>query len=192
MKRRLLNLATVISLMVGVAVSALWIRSVLGTPLMYDRLRCDGETRTVLLDSAALYPGHVAVFLWREPIGPSFTLRQEIWGMEHSWRRFDPPRASHPLLIGHPAPRPSPDSWFYSWRNNDLLMGKGLIVIQRTVSVRLWVIVFLAAVLPMLWAARTFRVSRRVRSGCCHSCGYDLRESPAACPECGTPRPSST
>lgn len=47
---------------------------------------------------------------------------------------------------------------------------------------------FLAVVIPP-WLARA-RQSRRVRSGRCPACGYDLRQSTGRCPECGTPFPA--
>jgi len=52
-----------------------------------------------------------------------------------------------------------------------------------------WAVALLAAVVPSLWArrelARLVRQSRR-DSGRCPQCGYDLRASPDRCPECGS------
>jgi hypothetical protein len=40
---------------------------------------------------------------------------------------------------------------------------------------------------PALWAARDRRLRKRRRLGLCRRCGYDLRASGDACPECGAP-----
>ncbi len=41
----------------------------------------------------------------------------------------------------------------------------------------------ITGVLPIYWL---FRARGRSRAGHCRSCGYDLRASPERCPECGT------
>jgi hypothetical protein len=43
--------------------------------------------------------------------------------------------------------------------------------------------------LPALWAVRFYlnSIRKTARHGCCSRCGYDLRESPFRCPECGAP-----
>jgi hypothetical protein len=43
----------------------------------------------------------------------------------------------------------------------------------------------LLAIPPAVWLALTVRRRRRLRAGLCRNCGYDLRESPERCPECG-------
>lgn len=54
------------------------------------------------------------------------------------------------------------------------------------VTVPLWAIVSISAVLPVAWIARRVRSFHACRTGCCAVCGYDLRASKERCPECGT------
>jgi hypothetical protein len=42
------------------------------------------------------------------------------------------------------------------------------------------------AVLPLAWVAKITIFRSRRRDGQCAKCGYDLRATPARCPECGT------
>jgi hypothetical protein len=63
-----------------------------------------------------------------------------------------------------------------------------------------WAVIAIAGVLPLAWLGlnvppalslpRRLRERRRVRSGRCARCGYDLRGSTDRCPECGTPVPA--
>jgi hypothetical protein len=51
-----------------------------------------------------------------------------------------------------------------------------------------WTIILLALVLGAVWQFKRWQQKRReawIDSGCCGACGYDLRASPAVCPECG-------
>lgn len=46
-------------------------------------------------------------------------------------------------------------------------------------------------ILPAIRALNWLRGRKRVRTGCCTKCGYDLRASPQQCPECGELTPAN-
>jgi hypothetical protein len=54
-----------------------------------------------------------------------------------------------------------------------------------------WFVIGLTMILPAILLVRSIRTRRRNRSGLCLTCGYDLRSSPALCPECGTAVPAA-
>ncbi|MDB5323725.1 MAG: hypothetical protein JWN40_5356 [Phycisphaerales bacterium] len=49
-----------------------------------------------------------------------------------------------------------------------------------------WLPVALFAIPPALFVRRRIRARRRAQTGHCRRCGYDLRATPDRCPECGT------
>ncbi len=53
-----------------------------------------------------------------------------------------------------------------------------------------WLVAALLALAPGLAASQIWRSRTRAKSGLCTTCGYDLRASPAQCPECGTAVPA--
>ena len=55
----------------------------------------------------------------------------------------------------------------------------------RGVSVDLWPVVTLAALLPGLYLTRLIIRRRTTKLGHCPNCNYDLRATPDRCPECG-------
>jgi hypothetical protein len=61
--------------------------------------------------------------------------------------------------------------------------------IERDIRVAYWLVIPWLLISPVLWLRGRLRQRRRLHSGRCTSCGYDLRGSGSICPECGTPIP---
>jgi len=51
-----------------------------------------------------------------------------------------------------------------------------------------WILLFDRFLIPVRDGMREAERESRLRRGRCGTCGYDLRASPDACPECGTRR----
>ena len=59
---------------------------------------------------------------------------------------------------------------------------------QFPVPMLIWIALWLASVVSVASYMLSARVVRsRRRNGLCPRCGYDLRQSPGRCPECGLP-----
>jgi len=51
--------------------------------------------------------------------------------------------------------------------------------------VRVWSLILLTSIIPILWIIPHLIRRRAIAKGCCKQCGYDLRATPDRCPECG-------
>ena len=84
------------------------------------------------------------------------------------------------------------DSMSFGHMERSMAMRSGAVLRQHQVIVPLWFTAWLFAMPPGLWLRRYRRRRDRIRRGLCLRCGYDLRASPDACPECGFSRDAAT
>ena len=200
MRRRLLNFLTILSLLLCMAVAALWVRARLGG----DNV---GRER-IAVDADAV--AHHAVYAFSSAGSVEF-------GRWHS-RHFDP--GDRAILVAHATDgwrwfrREFPFGSFSGARRTPTLAERlgfgyrdervrvtdetGAATVawreHRSVTLPYWLLLLPAAILPLVRAGPTLRPllrRRRGRPGHCPTCGYDLRATPAGCPECGTAASSS-
>jgi hypothetical protein len=121
--------------------------------------RCD---TLFCVASGTAYAQPIGTFRESESPGPFITAIFDVWKVHHRFAGFEFGRGVH-----------------HHTR---------FVAETMRVGVPLWFIALVAAFLPGLWL-RAALISRRqlscTRSGCCVTCGYDLRASRQRCPECG-------
>ena len=168
MKRGTLNVLTALSLLLLVAVVALWVRG----QQHYDAVQWESAGRGISLSSAL---GCLEFEATRPPLN------------------IDPADGMHvSRYIGHlPAvarQKFTPPLRELGIRRLDYTVNFGGSAVMRVAGVRVRAATpaALFAVLPALRLSCVLRDRRRGRHGLCPACGYDLRASPGRCPECGT------
>jgi hypothetical protein len=192
MIRRLLNLLTVLSLLLCVAVVALWVQSAAvphlhkftrGRPLygevpkgpVYYEVRSDAAGASLLAVQGYRESTPLGWFLGPGPIVPPGDFTPDV-SSGHDLAIITVTRGTGRMLFGTGLPGP--------------IIGQGMPYYRVTVSY--FFLALLMAVLPLtrllVLAARHGRVQTRREDGLCPSCGYDLRATPGRCPECGTAR----
>jgi hypothetical protein len=168
MRRKLVNLATFISLVLAVASALLWGRSY----YVSDTVEATrGQQSGQALDPISgwsLWSGRGSIglgyyhFSLRSPDATRFD-----W-VTNPVSRLSPPRGIWEWLGFRSARQRRPPE-FLSW----------------SVGLPTPLLILLFSMIPFLWYKRK-RHSRRQQHGQCVACGYDLRATPKRCPECGT------
>ena len=156
MPRPLFTLAALLSLVLCVAVAVLWVRS-------YWRTDAVGHAG----------PGGIAAVQWYEGVivlGRDDVDSGRRGAFVDSWP------------VG-PGETPGPTGgWWPVWGFGKDVTTSSFGRVTR-LFVPLWPLFLASCVLPLLWLYR--HLWHRFPAGHCQSCGYDLRETPQRCPECG-------
>ena len=178
-RRRLLNLLTALSLLLCVAVCVLWVRSyrTYDFVLLYESRAPSGEAFGWAYSS-----GGKLILHWETIGGDSRRKKLPMWsavraskngGVASRWSKVDSARHA----IGF---------WLVSERHRY----SGLPPVQsRYLAVPYWFLAAATAAPPVGWIIRKTRTRRRLATTRCLNCGYDLRATPARCPECGKEAP---
>ena len=192
--RRLFTLCSAVSLLLCVAVGVLWAAT--------NSTGRSALRRSTHPDSAGLIGVHLhraAVsggVAWVQEdtgfiVGPAERSAEALGAFLTPWMADDGTRFE-PVGAMPPFPYTRQDATHFGV--GAYLAGRHGTTATRRVWVRCWAAALAFAVLPGCWVAgwaRRMAIRRRVASGLCPRCGYDLRATPGRCPECGTPAASA-
>jgi hypothetical protein len=113
---------------------------------------------------------------------------------EPPWIRYGKDRDSVEMLLndGNPGLSLLPDAFPSSYRQHAgfsyLQLKLDTSIEMRCVGIPLWSAFGAAIIPPSMYGAKRFIARRAKLKGLCPHCGFDLRFSPARCPECGAGR----
>ena len=190
---RLLNIVTAVSLLLCVAASVAWVRSYsTGDVLTVVRVSTSGDLtfrrhdqlhvgRGVAVFSHLLYSGRGQAYrAYAEKVA-----RPPGRGGESTFHQFD-----RPDMRIYQGPTDGLSFYGFHFARSNYPRADGTICLAgRYAAIPLWSPIVLTAALPAMRLLGIGRARRRVRTGHCAACGYDLRASSGRCPECGTSIP---
>jgi hypothetical protein len=190
MKRRLLNAITAVSLLLCVAVCALWVRSYASDDqhLLWKPALPASRSRSSYLECRAV-KGQLWAYGYRVPLDPPPPDPHRpavwLWGTEARDSKWSFFRLGLPALTVRAG---------FGWDRGPIHLqspadGREYIGLTWLMCVPLWSVALVLSLPPITGAvasARRRRHHRRAAAGLCQRCGYDLRATPGRCPECGT------
>ena len=182
MKRPLLNSLTALSLLLCVAVCALWAWT-RGIPKTW--VLSGAPARALVAHSAGGYlsVGRQSV----EPLGPGATGGATFSLSEPGSVQYRTPGSVGSFANGWYGPRAG--IWSAGWTDVSIYADRFRLRHSR-LRLPFYAMAFATAALPSARLAahawRRSRAERRKGRRLCTSCGYDLRATPDRCPECGT------
>jgi hypothetical protein len=192
MLRRLFTVLSALSLLLCVAVVAVWVRSFGGVDVLSREAGFDAEGLVVTSSSDSLKWTPRGIVLRRtfraNPQRDAAGVAYWVHGLQPRWHleRLPPPR----FLQWYD--RPTPRSFWnrLGFYFIDVTTGwSGATERTRVWIVPVWLPVLAFAALPAARVTaglrRRWRRRRQQRSGRCAACGYDLCATPGRCPECG-------
>lgn len=185
MKRRLLNLTTLLSLLLALAVAALWVRGRTWTDTLYWG-RASGQSYEVQFARGVVQ------------LSAAWDLERQAAGA--GWDALHVPSWDGLLTTGRRRGVWSVNSLFLTWSDTSRAGRWGFAAAKQTlpnwtspqtatcvlVQAPLWFVLGVTLLLPSAHGARWLRRRRRIRKSLCPACGYDLRATPGRCPECGS------
>ena len=189
MKRRLLNVLTLLSLLLWVATVALWVRSGFATEwLVYQKTEPSDRLWwkiAFVSTPGRLYISYARVDFKGDGLAEEYqeaTRNPEgFWNLrqppESTWGRFPEgfkPTGADKIL----------DRLGFQFLS-DVRCSPVSTMRWPRMYVPYWFLTTATAVLPVMWWRRRRRQRIRSRGRRCVSCGYDLRATPGRCPECG-------
>lgn len=188
--RRLFTFASAGSLLLFVAVCALWVRSHFVRDYAWAWLPWPGDSaggrRSIKIDAdSGGGQVEIAWHVWTATERERVRGQNPLAGVNWYHRTF----ADVPRQYARSTPPTNWNAAGFKWYRGPT---------HASVGVPYWSAALLSVGLPVAWAVEwARRRRRRIAAGRCAVCGYDLRASPQRCPECGTPvipdsRPIST
>jgi hypothetical protein len=207
--RHLFTLTCITSLLLCIATIALWVRSYrVGDAIVHgSRHDAPDGSRFVLFNSGVF--SNRGILGWAhyrlDLTGPMASWWADVMSSSNAltagWQRTRSAPGSFKGLAA--APQLSRFGFIYDRQRNENEMSLGEVrpqphkspnatygaTDQIHIAVPIWTAVLATGALPTLYFAglrRRLRRRRLVREGRCPTCGYDLRATPDACPECGS------
>lgn len=165
MRQRYVSFLAVFSLVCGIGLTGMWIRSLWSTDLVY--FTCGPAFCQLCSQDSTIY---VEITIDCRPFSCA------------------------PHFSSQPSGQTQPASTF-NWRTlgfgwvSTIINYAGMPPGLRYRVLRLpdWFLVAMTGVMAIVWAIRRRRRRLYAQKGFCIQCGYDLRASKDRCPECGTP-----